>query len=572
MKKVCLIFLVLPLFFSCSSFKPKISPYPSGIMFPVETDTSIIYEGKITDRLKKDENKLFLSTTKGKVYCIDGNQRQILWEFTSPEPLAGSPYLGISYIFVFDEKNNLYCIDQTGQLKWKKPIPDTITSQLGGSEEQIYIGTEKGTLFCLKAENGETIWSFKADGAIRSNPVMWNDHVIFGCDDHCIYFLNLEGSLIWKFPAGGQIGTTLCLDENFLYFGTANHHIHCLNLKRKKPKWSVYLAGNVVTPPAIKGKNIIFLCSNGVLYCLNKRNGTTLWWNQVSSFSYYKLEITENKVAVSSLSSKLVCFDIETGKNMGTFNASKEIQSNPIWFPPYLLVNLYDRNNDTGELVFLKKQVKVTLSPSKKPPQTVNEEITFTAEATGFHLPEYEFSLSRYTLAFLFFNNMSLVRDSEKTVVQEASEKKTWEWLPLEYGFYNIEVKVTDEKEMASAQYPYVINKEKPKLILATSLESPQEIGTEIVFNTNVTVLEDPKFEFRLIRLKSIGYQAGHLWLSFEDEQIVQESSEKSTWTWVPEEKGIYFLRIIASDSQDKVETLISFIIKPQDSKNQSIF
>jgi len=536
-------------------------------MFPVETDTSIIYEGKITDRLKKDQNKLFLSTTKGKVYCIDGNQRQILWEFTSPEPLAGFPCLGISYVFVFDEKNNLYCLDQKGQLQWKKPIPDKITSQIGGSHEHIYIGTEKGILYCLSTENGEINWLFRTEGAIRSNPVVWNNQVIFGCDDQYIYILNPEGTFIWKFPAGGQIGTNLCLDENSLYFGTDDHHIHCLNLKQRKSKWSVYLVGNVVTPPAIKGKNIIFLCSNGVLYCLNKRNGTTLWWNQVPSFSYYKLEIIENKVAVSSLSSKLVCFDIETGKDMGTFNASKEIQSNPIWFSPYVLVNLYDRDNDIGELIFLKKQVKVTLSPSKKPPQTVNEEITFTAEATGFYLPEYEFSLSRYRMVSLFFSHISLVRDIEKTVVQEASEKETWSWMPDEHGLYIIEVEAVDEKEMASAQYPYIINKEKPRLILSSSPESPQEIGTKIVFNANVTVLENPEFEFRLTRLKDIGFEVYHPWFSFEEEQIVQESSKKSSWTWMPEEKGIYFLRIIASDSQNKVETIISFIIKPGDSK-----
>ncbi|MFW6124465.1 MAG: PQQ-binding-like beta-propeller repeat protein, partial [Acidobacteriota bacterium] len=549
MRKICFIAFIIFLQFSCSLFRShsRISPYPSGIMFPLEPDARISYEGKITDMLQKRGNKLFLSTTKGKVYCIDGNQRQILWEYTSSEPLAGFPYLGANHVLVFDEKNTLYCIDQTGQLKWKKLIPDKITSQIGGSEEQIYIGTEKGTLFCLKAENGEIIWSFKADGSIRSNPVVWNDQVIFGGDDQYIYILNPEGNLIWKHHTEGKIGAALRVDENFLYFGTSDHHIHCLNLKRRKSKWDVYLVGNIHTPPAIKGKNIFFLCSNGVLYCLNKRNGTTLWWNLVSSLSYFKMEIIEEKVAVSSLSSQLVSFDIKTGKIEGVFDASQEIRSNPLWFDPYLLVNLYDGNWDIGKLAFLKKKISAALSPSKKSPQTVREEITFTAEQTGFYMPEYEFSLIRLELVHLFFNNYFLVKEGDKEIVQEASKTNTWKWMPREYGIYIIEVKATDEKETALAQHEYMINKEKPKVFLSSSVSSPQELGQTIDFSARASGLQDPEFEFQLIRLENIHLRDLYLNLIWGEEQIVQESSEENTWSWTPEKKGFYLIKVTAS-------------------------
>ncbi len=528
----------------------------------MKKETEILYEGKITDRLQKRENKLFFSTQKGKVYGVDGTQRQILWEYNLPESLTNFPFLVSDRLFVYDRKNTLFCLDQKGQLQWEKHIPDKITSPPGGNQEKIYIGTGKGRLFCLSAENGEKIWSFKAEGPIRSNPVGWNHQVIFGSDDHFIYLLSQSGNLIGKHDAGGPVGTSLCVDENYLYFATENHFVHCLNLNRKKLRWSVKLGGITHTPPVIKENKILFLSKNGVIFCLNKRNGTVLWWNQTHARSHYAFEVIEDKAVTTSLSSQLISFDINSGKEEGVFDASQEIQSNPLWFSPYLLVNLHDRENDTGKLVFLKKQVKATLSPSKKSPQTVHEEIIFTAKTSGFYRPKYEFYMTRIALINLFFDHNFLVKDSEKMVVQEASEENTWEWMPAEPGIYIIEVKAVDEKETASAEYPYMVNKEKPTVILSSSVSSPQEPGTEVVFTANIRGLKNPEFEFRLSRLENIFLEAHRLTLVWRKEELVQDFSDKSSWSLVPEEIGIYLIKVTASDPQDKAENAVIFIVK----------
>ncbi|MBD3413192.1 MAG: PQQ-binding-like beta-propeller repeat protein [Candidatus Aminicenantes bacterium] len=562
MKKSCLCILIILIWISCSLSKPKVIPYPSGIMFPLKTDSKLIYAGTIINSLKKEENRIFLSTKQGSLYCIDGMEKEILWEFKAPEALASAPYLDADLVFVISENHTLYSLNHRGHLLWQKHIPEPITSPIGGTQGQIIVGTEKGTVFCLSAESGEIKWSFRTPKSIRSNPVVWNDQVIFGCDDHHIYSIDSRGTLIWKKDAGEKVGPNLFLSQDFLYFGTADHQVQCLELKRKKLKWSVDSGGLSFVPPVVKGKKIFFLCGNAVLFCLNRKNGTVLWWKQVPSRPYFRMEIIEHKILVSSLSAKLVCFDIDSGKQEGVFHASREIRSNPLWFPPYLLVALYDGNSQTGELVFIKKEVKVNLSASKKPPQTVSEDITFKAKAIGFHLPEYEFSLSRMTLNSPLRYHVYWDTKGEATVVQPASEENTWSWIPSEPGIYLIEVQAEDEKEKASSLFPYIINREKPKLLVDASLPSPQETGTEIVFKASVSVLKDPEFEFRLIRLKHISYRAGHPWLTFEEEKIVQESSEESFWSWSPDRKGIYFLRIIASGPRDSVEKVNYFIIK----------
>ena len=73
-----------------------------------------------------------------------------------------------------------------------------------------------------------------------------------------------------------------------------------------------------------------------MLYCLNKKNGTILWWNVIPSRSIYNVEIAGEKLVVSSFSSLLVSFKAESGAKAGNYNARQEIKSNPLWLDPLL--------------------------------------------------------------------------------------------------------------------------------------------------------------------------------------------------------------------------------------------
>lgn len=210
------------------------------------------------------------------------------------------------------------------------------------------------------------------------------------------------------------------------------------------------------TPPDVAGKRILFLCWNNVLYCLNKKRGHILWWKMIPSRTFYRLEISGDRVVVSSLSSVisgdrvvvsslssvLLSFDLETGESTGEFNAKQELASNPLWFDPYLLISLYDPLKDTGRILFLKKIVRAALKPSKESPQKVGEEIRFSVSVRGFFMPLYEFYLKE---------------GEEEIIVQESSERNSWAWFPEKTGDYVVGVRVFDGKEKVSAEIRFSI-------------------------------------------------------------------------------------------------------------------
>jgi len=560
MKKSAIFLCVILFSQCCSLFKARIVPYPTGVIFPVEQDNELSYEGEIISPIQKEGHLLYFSTRKGSVYCFDGLKKEMLWHADISASLSSSPYLTENRIYVNDSENTLFSIDRDGKLLSKITFVSKITSGIAVNEGQLYVATEKGLLNSLNEETGQLLWQFQADDSIRSNLAIWQDEVVFGCDDHQVYFVDNRGRLSGKLNVGGRTGKSLTVDGNLLFFGTDDRYLHCVNLKRQKRKWRIRSGGATFVPPVVVGKRIFFLCWNCVLYCLNKNSGTMLWWNSIPSRSYYRVEVIEKKIVVSSFSPELVCFDIQTGENRGSFDASQEIKSNPAWLAPFLLVNLHDPEDDTGKLVFLKKTVKVTLSSSKESPSNPNEEITFTAIDTGFHLPKYEFSLTRYIKAKFYPDIFLLFQQGDSEIVQESSETGTWDWFPEEEGYYSVDVVVVDEKERAQAKFPFLIQKREVDLSLSSSLESPQIVGQEIVFAANFSGFVAPRFEFRLALLKWVSVAAFPV-LSAEDEEVVRETSEENSWTWTPEKEGLYLIRVIAQDEQESAAAYLIFAI-----------
>jgi outer membrane protein assembly factor BamB len=562
MKKTAILLFVFLLCQSCSLFRTKPAPYPTGVIFPLEKDHELVYEGEIISQIEKKDDLLYFATRIGKVYCVDGAKREIVWKADIPTPLASPPFIGENRLYVSDTESSLYCIDFSGKISYKLTFESEITSGIGANQGQVYFGTAKGRLYCISAESGEDLWHFQAEGSVRSNPVFWQDKIIFGCDDHHVYMLSKDGRPRGKLDVGGRTGRTLSVDGNLLYLGTDDRYLQCVNLKRQKIKWKIRSGGATFLRPVVIGKRVLFLCWNCVLYCLNKKNGTILWWNSIPSRSYYQIAVIDKKVVVSSFSPELVAFDIQTGDGKGRFEASREINSNSLWFSPYLLINVHDPETNTGKLLTLTKQVSAMLTSSKKSPRKQNEEITFRVSDTGFHLPEYEFFLTRFVRARLMPGLFFLLPTEERKSVQIRSTMSTWDWFPEDEGYYRIDVDVTDEREKAQAQIPFLIQERIVDLSLSASMESPQSMGREVVFTAESSGTSQPLYEFRLARLRWVKSPQGLFLLLVEREEIVQAMSDRNIWAWNPGNEGYYLIHVFMQDGQETASSRMVFVIE----------
>jgi len=572
MKKFAAVLLAFALV-SCSLFRAKIPPYPTGIVFPLEIASRIEYQGEIIIPMQPEGSRIYVSTRSGYLYCFDGLERKTIWELHVSKNLAIYPCLGQDTVYVFDNAGTLFCVNKNGKLDWQKSVGGPITSNIVTDKEQIFVGTFDGKLMALSVNKGETLWIYQAAKAIQSNVVTTPGAIAFGCDDGCLYLVNQAGKLAKKFDVGEIAGETLASNGSYLYFGTESKEIYCYDSIKKKKKWRIKTGGKLLVPPVFDEKRGFFSCMNNVLYCLNKKNGTIEWWAALPSRSAYPLAIVERRIVVTSLSSVLVSFNTRSGKTAGTFEAEREIRSNPIWIEPYLLINLYDSPQDKGTLLVAQKKVSVTLKASLVPPQKINTQILFTAAHSGFHLPEYEFSVCKLQKAHInpYFFILFEQKDTE-TVVQEKSEKNTWEWFPEKEGFYGIRAKVEDEKERAQTVVPFVVQKEEPQVTLAFSKASPQSVGEEIQFTAAVKGFEEPAVEFILHRVVKMRFHATSFILLSSKKSIVQEKSASTQWTWTADKTGLYIVEVAVEDTEGKKNAVVLFRIRknPESGSNKN--
>jgi outer membrane protein assembly factor BamB len=459
--KKTLVFSLALLGLSCSLFKARIAPYPSGVIFPLEEAGRIEFEGRIVGRLAQDEaGRLFFSTDKGYLYCLDSATKEVSWHFTNPFPFGCAPVVAQERLFIWDREGSIFCLDKKGAYLWDSKIAEGISSPISLDGERVYVGTEEGNLHALSQDRGEFLWRFETEGIVTAAPVFFESQIYLGSGDGKVYILSPKGRLRGTIDIGSPIQVTPLVDGQRLYVGAEDHTFRCYDLRRQKRKWKITAGGRILASPRADKKRVFFTASNGVLYALDKKGGNILWWWISPSRSRYELEFDGEKILAASSSPDLYSLETKSGKVLGKYNAKEEIRSNPAWAEPYLLFALYDSSTDKGRIVFLRKQVGVHLSASLASPQPAGTEVSFTASATGFYRPQFEFSLAD---------------GEERTVVQAASEMATWVWFPDKEGGYTIIVRVKDEKQSEEAEISYEITKN----IKPTVSENVREGGTE---------------------------------------------------------------------------------------------
>ncbi len=460
MKKIAFVMCLVAGMTACSLFRARMEPYPAGVVFPLIKAYSLSLSGEMSGPLLYRSERIYFATSEGRIICVSAQTREQIWTYEMAEKQAAHINLGQESIYIWNSTGSVHCLDPNGTLKWKISLSESLSQGACESPAFLFLCTMNGLVLALDRGSGQEAWRFQAEQEINSELLYAAGNLIFGCEDENVYFLDAKGSLKDRFAAGGAVRGGLWSDGRQVFFGSLDHYFYCVELKSRSRKWRARSGGPIDSLPIADSRRIFFVSSNNVMYCLARKSGSVLWWNHVPARSRFRPEIIDDKIAASSLSSNLICFDVKTGEKYGGFEATQELQSNPIWYAPYLIVAQIDRDNDESRLVFLAKEVKVNVAFSKPGPQLPNEEIVVKAETSGFFKPEFEFYLTPMLwLRFGLGEQLPVILEEDRKLVQEKSGKNSWTWFPEEAGFYVLEIKAVDEKESAASRAMYRIKK-----------------------------------------------------------------------------------------------------------------
>ena len=211
-------------------------------------------------------------------------------------------------------------------VRWRKRIGASETSPLIIGN-RVYVGDAEGTVYCLNATDGSTIWTYQAGGAVKGALAYNRGRVFFGAYDGRLYSLRAsDGKLLWRaqsnravFGGHGHFYSTPAVAYSRVYLGSTDGHVYSFGEQSGKLRWSRGTGGYVYGSPAVWRGRIFVGSYDHTLYALDAATGAVLWKFQANGPISGSATVVDGVVYFATLHRRTYGLDARSGKQLWTF-------------------------------------------------------------------------------------------------------------------------------------------------------------------------------------------------------------------------------------------------------------
>lgn len=243
-------------------------------------------EGAITSSISTVGDSIFYaSSTDDQIYCFD-NTNDLKWTLATGGDIQSTTTIGPNgNIYVGSADTRLYCFDPLGNFKWDTPMGGTISASPAITQERtVYVGTENNRLYSVNGYDGSINWNYLTGGSITTSAALSNSgNIYFGSVDKKFYSLNSSGNLNWSYTTNDAIHSSPAIDKlGRVYFGSNDKNLYSLNPDGSL-FWKFTTNGAIKSSPVIdwEGK-VYFGSADKNFYCVDSV-GTEIWRYDASS-------------------------------------------------------------------------------------------------------------------------------------------------------------------------------------------------------------------------------------------------------------------------------------------------
>ena len=305
-----------------------------------EEVTPIINLGFFDESIKPN---IFFDISGGNVYSIEKNNLRVFESesgtlknqlpLESDKIMSGITIGYNSYVYS-DNEGNLYVHNLiSGELKWKKALRDIVISKALITSKNLYVQTSSDVLYAFDLQNGDQIWSKKAQAPLlsirgTSSPVYFEGLIFANFSNGRLAAIRAtDGIQLWEKPISTIKGTTeleKLMDSDspaiafndIVFAANYNGSLTRFNIRGGEKVFSVDLS---TSKPFILYKDkIIAVTSDDEIIAFDAINGSELWKN--SNFKFRRLTspiIYENYLYFGDVEGYLHKVNPETGGIVG---------------------------------------------------------------------------------------------------------------------------------------------------------------------------------------------------------------------------------------------------------------
>ncbi len=206
-------------------------------------------------------------------------------------------------------------------LIWKFKTGGPVDSSPVVADQTVYVGSDDHRMYALHAHKWGVKWDFEAGDSIIYAPTVYDGTVYFSARDNKVYALDAAtGAKKWEFQADGWINAPVVASRQKIYFGCYDSKIYVLNAvtgKRESQELS-----------SIEIDGFRYTCSRGEFYPMDARYRASRWREKIPASQSWPA--TANRfVYIGARDSILRAFDEATGKEIWQFRTGGWVDSSP---------------------------------------------------------------------------------------------------------------------------------------------------------------------------------------------------------------------------------------------------
>jgi eukaryotic-like serine/threonine-protein kinase len=265
-------------------------------------------------------------------------------------------------IFVGSEDGTVASINiKNGSLTWKISIASAISSPPYADQDFVFIGLENGNLVALSKADGLVKWSFNTLGPIHAAALSTDTLVLCASSDKTLYLLEKKtGTLVWKFTTSGALRSQPFIANGIIYFGSTDGHLYAVHLQDGSSYWqSPILTQGAIESSVISLENRIFFGSgDGRVYALAADTGGEFWSYSTADAVYSTPVISDGILYMASTGQVVAALDPISGEVLWEAELPVPVSDPPAIFNDHIYLlspdspYLFTLDRNTGKLLW----------------------------------------------------------------------------------------------------------------------------------------------------------------------------------------------------------------------------
>jgi outer membrane protein assembly factor BamB len=230
-------------------------------------------------------------------------------------------------------------------------------------EDSVFAGNGNGEMVAYDLKDGREIWRQKDKGGYFSQPVVYNEFLVYGTNEGRLYARHtITGELKYAVDLGASVESQPVIYKGRMFIHTRNHKIFSLDAQSGKILWAYKRSVPYTTTlqrvsrPLVVGDKIIVGFADGHVAAFSLEEGVLLWESRINDGSkFVDVDATpvvhQGKLYMASHSGPLTVMDPLSGNILRKLDYN--VTRAPISHGNSLVFGTVD-----GELVHLDENFK----------------------------------------------------------------------------------------------------------------------------------------------------------------------------------------------------------------------